>query len=67
MNKKILPQSRPIRKPRVHVSAETKEFLADYHNFTNKWPTQRIAKLPEINLTRQAVYKMAEKKKEVHE
>ena len=56
MKKKILPSA-----PNAKVSPETREFLADFHNFTNKWPTQRIAKLPEINLTRQAIYMNAKK------
>lgn len=61
MNKNIVPQSRAPRKPRTIVSPETKEFLTDLHRFTNKWPTQKIAALPEINLTRQAVYAIAQK------
>ncbi len=64
MNKKIIPQSRPKGKI---LSPETREFLADYHNFTNKWPTLRIAKLPEINVVRQTIYALAKKNKEENE
>ena len=61
MKKKILPQSVKKIKAKKPLSPQTREFLADFHNFTNKWPTQKIAELPEINTTRQNVYQLARK------
>lgn len=40
---------------------ELKEFAADFHNFTTKWPTYRISEA--LHETKQATYKRAQNKK----
>lgn len=61
--------SKPIIKGKGKsvLSPEMRDFLADFHNFTNKWPSHKIAKIPEIDVTRQNIYNLANYRKEKNE